>query len=178
MNTNVRTLCRAALALILILRLARFVAAEEPTRLPIDDAAIKKLLTTDFYGIYMQAKKIGWARDEMSLTGGADPVYVCRSQAVMNLLVAGSKMQRRFESTVEFDGRAPFAFRGGVSRTSDGKTETEIVVKRQTPGFTRDRPHGRQGPANENHRGPRLYAHRSPYQPDLAAVDRGRARAS
>ena len=73
MNTNMKTLCRAALALILILRLARFVAAEEPTRLPINDAAIEKLLTTDFYGIYMQAKKIGCG------AGRDEPYRRCRS---------------------------------------------------------------------------------------------------
>ncbi len=109
--------------------------AEQPTRLPINDAELNKLLETEYYGVYMQGKKVGWVRDETSLSGGADPTYVFKSELTMRILIAGAAMERRCYSVVEFDGKSPYAFRGGINRMADGKIESEIVVHRVPQGF-------------------------------------------
>ena len=68
----------------------------------------------------MRDKKVGWMRNGASLSGGPDPEYVFKSEFTVRLLIAGAKSERRGYSVVEFDGRFPFAFRGGVDGITDG----------------------------------------------------------
>ncbi len=124
-----------SLAAIVLVGLVHFGRAEEPTRLPLRGDEIKKRLTTEFYGISMGGKKVGWIQDEMKLLAGPDPVYVCKSRMIINIVSAGAKMQRSVDSVLEFDGHAPYAFRGGIDRMTDGKVGREIVLKRTKQRF-------------------------------------------
>jgi transglutaminase-like putative cysteine protease len=130
-----KVICRTLLAAFLIAGSAPFATAQQPSRLPIGDAEIKDLLTTEYYGVYIQGKKVGWLREEISFSGGSDPAYGFRSDLTMNLLVAGARKERHVFSVEEFDSRSPYAFRGGMNRVTDGKVQCEIEIKRLKQGF-------------------------------------------
>jgi hypothetical protein len=109
-------------------------AADEPTRLPLAAADIPAP-HVDWYGLYQtQGKaKVGWARIEL---GKADDAWFAVFAMHMSLEAMGKPVQVDVSERNEFDGAAPFAFRGGSAEmTQNGAKQTVEVVKGKD-GFT------------------------------------------
>jgi hypothetical protein len=112
--------------------------ADEPKfqRLPLAEKDLQGMLQADHYGLYLLGKKIGWAKFGLSRqedAGGAR--YASSLEMELKLFAAGARTETKIAEIEEFDGRPPFAFRGGFSRESDGKSVKEVRVTKADNGF-------------------------------------------
>lgn len=111
-------------------------ADPKPTRLPIREQDLDKLLRTDFYGVYLLGKKIGWAKVSLSRSDDPKaPAYVSRTEFSAKFVAAGTKTEFQGVETTEFDAKAPHALRAARSRESDGRSVKEITLTRGDKGF-------------------------------------------
>ncbi len=111
-------------------------AQEKLVRLPASPRDLERLLRTDYYGLYFNGAKIGWAKSACQrIQQGGEPLYVSTEDSSIKLLVLGRKTEIRRQERYEFDSQPLFALRGGSARESDGESTKEVTLRRTKAGF-------------------------------------------
>jgi hypothetical protein len=115
-----------------------FLAADDAVeRLPVTAKEIDDNLRTDWYGLYLKDKKIGYARAALERVGAGEKAVVRDSLSLTAKLVsAGTKEEMQVEQTMDFDSRAPYRFRGGAYRMRAGDSSAAITLVRTEKGYT------------------------------------------
>jgi hypothetical protein len=112
-------------------------ADDKPSRLALRDQDIQKDLRTDFYGVYLLGKKVGFAKMALERKGGAqDPAYVATTELSAKFLSLKIKSEMSVIEVLEFDAKPPYTLRGGSSRETDGKTTKEVKLTRTDQGYS------------------------------------------
>jgi hypothetical protein len=112
-------------------------ADEKPLRLPLEAADIQASLGTDWYGVYIQGKKVGTYRASRALVGqGADAVYVESEDMRMKLLSLGQKSEMTMTQKQEFDARPPYALRRAELSETNGSSKQHYLLSRSEKGFS------------------------------------------
>jgi hypothetical protein len=112
------------------------VAQAPITRLPIEKAEIDAALRTDWFGVYLQGQKIGFAKETVSRVG--DPAmggYRATLDIRMKLTAMGAKTELEIVQTFEFEDRPPYALRQAVSSESNGQSTKETRFAKTDGGF-------------------------------------------
>jgi hypothetical protein len=111
-------------------------ARDSLTRLTPTSIEIREALRTDWYGVYMLGKKLGYSKDTVArLPDAKNPGFVTSTELVAKTVSMGAKTELRIVETEEFDGKPPYALRRAKSSTSDGKSVQEIEVVRTARGY-------------------------------------------
>jgi hypothetical protein len=122
---------------ILVCLTPRTWADETPLRLPLDTAAIQASLGTDWYGVYIQGKKVGTFRATRALEGtGADTRYVEFEDMRMKLLSFGQKSDMTMIQRQEFDARPPYALRRVELTETSGTSKQHYLLTPSGKGYT------------------------------------------
>jgi hypothetical protein len=124
------------LVLVLLLTPASATAEQKASRLPVQDQDLEQLLGTDYYGVYLLGKKVGWAKQSFTRSDDAEtPGYVTRLEVSEKITSSGVKTELHMLQTEEFNAKPPYAFRGGLYRETDGKSVQEIKLTHTAKGF-------------------------------------------
>jgi hypothetical protein len=124
------------LAAVLLLTAANGWAEQKPSRLPVQDRDLEKLLGTDYYGVYVLGKQVGWAKISFTRSDdGEIPCYLSRLEVSEKITASGVKTELQILQTEEFSGKPPYTFTGGLSRETDGRSVHEIKLTRTAKGF-------------------------------------------
>jgi hypothetical protein len=112
-------------------------AQEQPVRLTLIKAEVDAALGTDWYGVYMVGKKIGYARMEFARRADPkDPAYVASTKLHMTIGAVGEKQEIQIEETFEYDVAAPFALRRGSMLENHSGSIKKKEMTRTDKGFT------------------------------------------
>ncbi len=105
-------------------------------------AALKNV--TNWYGVYVQGKKIGYCRSVIKTEGSGDgKKYVFFEDMKLKMLRFGQKVEMSFSSKEEYSGKAPYRMlsleetrdAGGIKQKFTGKVEGDkIHLKSVTAG--------------------------------------------
>ncbi len=121
-------MCKRLPLFVTLLIVAAQARAEEPClRLPLAAAEIPAPRVS-WYGIYMNGQKVGWMREEF---GKGAMGYFLDQTGRLSMTSMGQTMELELSSREEFDGSAPFAFRGGRSVMKQGEEARIIEVARR-----------------------------------------------
>src|SRR5262245_7225610 len=96
------------------------------------EAIIAPSLGQEWFGLYMAGQKIGWAHIRFDKVGDH---YLARMEIRGKIKSFGIETIIDGTETNEFDGQAPYRFRGGQSTKTDGKTVQTIVMARTEKGY-------------------------------------------
>jgi hypothetical protein len=110
------------LALLLLALAAR--AGDEPFRPPLTADRIEP--TEQWFGCYIQGKKMGYGRTTLAREGGD---YVLRTEMHLSIQAMGKAVKMEMDEVKRFAGTAPFAFRGGESRFAQGPIGRTVSVQ-------------------------------------------------
>jgi protein-glutamine gamma-glutamyltransferase len=115
----------------------RAAADEKPVRLALDAKDIQASLGTEWYGVYIQGKKVGYFTSTRALAGaGASAVYRESSHMHMKLLSLGQKTEMKTTEVTEFDATPPYAMRRDELTDVDGNLTQRYQLVRAGNGFT------------------------------------------
>ena len=114
--------------------LAQADTAPKLTRLAIEAADLADW--SEWHGVYMFGKKVGYAHAQGGMEGEGDArCYVSRMVMQCKMTMLGETTEMKLTQIERFAGTAPFAFLGGhYEDSSDGETST-TEVKRSGDGF-------------------------------------------
>jgi hypothetical protein len=127
-----------SLAVVWLILGGRLAHAEDPpARLTLTKAEVEEALGTDWYGVYMVGKKVGFARvDFARLTDPKNPGYAASMQMHLTIGAVGEKQEIQMAEAWEFEPAAPFALRrGSLTETFSGNTRKKTLT-RTDKGFT------------------------------------------
>jgi len=111
-------------------------AEEKPLRLVPDAAELEASLGTDWFGVYIQDKKVGWFRASRALVGkGADAVYVASEDMRMKLVSLGQKVEMTMTQKEVFAARPPFALRRAELTEANGTSKQHYLLVPSGKGF-------------------------------------------
>lgn len=106
------------------------VAQDATTRLEGEPEEIG-LPSSDWYGIYAQGKKIGYACIELLRDETLDhPAYVVKSRFSMKLTAAGGQMEMQIDEAYYFEVSPPHAFLWGTMTIKQGPYEQQVTATR------------------------------------------------
>jgi hypothetical protein len=110
-------------------------APEALQRPAIAESDITPQLGTDWYGLYMHGKKVGYARAVLERAPGPDGAY--RSTLLLNarLTGIGVKITMTVDQALEFDAAPPYALRRGHLTQAMDKSRQHIELQRGAKGF-------------------------------------------
>jgi hypothetical protein len=123
----------AVLVLLACLFVAGPLAAQENFFRPaLKDADITPTLRTDWYGVYLNDKKVGYVK-----TGRAriDDTIVETNATQMKLASFGKKAELKFDQTSTFEAKPPYRLLAATYEQDDGKVSKKIRAKRVENGF-------------------------------------------
>jgi hypothetical protein len=109
---------------------------DKPARLPVEAKDLKESLHAEWYGVYLQGKKIGYFNTRREQIG-KDPSAGYRESFAGTLKLAsfGQKTEVVLRQSLEFDGKPPYALRGGEASQSDGSTGKKTKMARAAKGL-------------------------------------------
>jgi len=111
-------------------------AQPEPTRLDLNVQEIDKALENEWFGLYMEGKKIGYLNSTRAkVTENGKTVYRETTLMNMKLLSAFQKSELKVEQTMDFDNAAPFRLLRGSFVHSDGKISQRITLTAKGKGY-------------------------------------------
>jgi hypothetical protein len=114
----------------------RAAADEKPVRLTPEARDLDELLGTDWYGVYLQGKKVGFFQSSRTRIGkGADAGFRESVHLRMKLVSLGQKSEMETRQTLDFDATPPFALRRGEGKDFDGKTTQHHRLERTAKGY-------------------------------------------
>jgi hypothetical protein len=120
----------------LVLLQGRVTGAEKPVRLVPEVKDIESSLGTDWYGVYLQGKKVGFFKSTRARTGkDADALYVESIQLHMKLQSFGQKTQTEIRQITRFDTKPPYAMVSAEATEISGANKQHYVLKRSDKGF-------------------------------------------
>jgi len=112
-------------------------AEEKPLRLDPSATELQESLSTDWYGVYIQGKKVGTFHSTRALAGkGADAVYVESEDMGMKLLSLGQKTEMTMTQKQEFDARPPYALRRAQLTETNGTSKQHYLLVPSGKGFS------------------------------------------
>lgn len=119
-----------AFVLIILGFIAPLQAQQAFTRLEPTPKEIDASLKTDWYGVYLQGKKIGHFRTtrERTKEGIAESI-----ELKMKLLSFGQKAEMTIAQTLLFDGKAPYPLLKALYQEASGPMGTDFVLTRTGP---------------------------------------------
>ena len=111
-------------------------AQDKPTQPVLTKEDIQEALGTDWYGVYMLGKKVGYAKGTLARRDDAkNPAYVASIQLHMTIVAAGAKQEMDMGETFEFDPEAPYALRRGTSTEAGRGARQKTELVRTATGF-------------------------------------------
>lgn len=113
------------------------VAQEKAARLKVSEEFIKDSIGTEWFGIYLKSKKIGYAKssfDKVAVDG--EPVYQSQMHLKVKAKSAGVPFELDIIETMQFDAKPPYALRGGNVVQQQGTAKQVIGLVRGDNGFT------------------------------------------
>ena len=91
----------------------------------------------DWYGVYINGKKVGWFHDDFGRAGtGPDAVYVVSSSGLLAIEAMGQAVEVQIEEREEFDATAPFALKAARTETKETGGSEIIEVTRDKGAYT------------------------------------------
>jgi protein-glutamine gamma-glutamyltransferase len=125
---------RLCIALVLLCAPAHVSADSKRPKPPLTDRDIPQLLRTDYYGAYIAGNKIGWAKMSLTRLDTLPPGYLAQLEMTVKVTAAGAKREIRTLQSEEFELSAPYTFRGGCFRRTEGNSGRETTVTRSFSG--------------------------------------------
>lgn len=112
-------------------------AQEKITRLPFTQKHIQDSLRTDWYGVYLKNRKIGYAKTTFAKAKDGDtPVYRSQTHLTIKTKSAGFPLHMSVHEVSEFDTRPPYRLRLMRSIHAQGKSFQDIFLRRDGNGYT------------------------------------------
>lgn len=106
---------------------------EEPARLPLTEQDIATALRSDWYGVYLQGKKVGYCY--VALTRKHDGRFLSRLDLFLKVQSLGVTSESRYVEELEFESAVPYRLSRGRLSQDDGKSRQEIEVFRKGDAF-------------------------------------------
>jgi hypothetical protein len=124
------------LAALLLGRAPAALGQPAPTRVKIEAQDIEASLGTDWFGVYLKGKKVGYQTSTRKKVGeGADIRYIEETRTSMKLVSLGQKSKLDSTETTEFEARPPYRLRRAERTESDGTVVQEIRCVATDKGF-------------------------------------------
>jgi transglutaminase-like putative cysteine protease len=112
-------------------------ADEAATRLPVTARDIDETLGTDWFGLYLKDKKIGYFKTSRERVGQGASAGVRDSFGLfMKLVSFGQKAELTTSHVLEFDAEPPYRLRAGDFLQSDGSVTQKFTLRRTDKGFS------------------------------------------
>src|SRR5262249_9717901 len=130
----------ALVAVLLLPGRAPILAQDKPLRLTLSQQDVEETLGTDWFGVYIVGKKVGFAKFTLARTGEAkNSGYTATMDIQMTIVAGGSKQRAQFVETFDFEPAPPFALRrGSFTQTASNATQkTELTRTDQGFAVTR-----------------------------------------
>src|SRR5262249_31492280 len=111
-------------------------ADDAPARPALTVADVEDLFGTEWFGVYLQERKIGFASETLGYLDAKKKegfLAVMRLDARIKSL--GQELELKFDEKLEFDGPPTYALRRGQSGMTQGKDRKDVVVKRAAAGY-------------------------------------------
>jgi hypothetical protein len=111
-------------------------AQETAKRLPLSAKDIDASLQTDWYGVYLQGKKMGYAQVSRQRIGAGDEAAIRDSLSLtLKLVLLGKKADLKISQSLDYDARAPYRLRGGDYWERDEETSQKVKLARDAKGY-------------------------------------------
>lgn len=104
--------------------------AQDFTRLEPTPAEMKESLRTDWYGVYLQGKKIGYFKATREMVPGEEPVVAESIYLHLKLASFGQKINMTIAQSLRFSGKAPYELLGGTFKEDAGALVREFELRR------------------------------------------------
>lgn len=121
--------CTALLALVV---LGTAGPSQEVFRAQLDAKEVDSFLRTEWYGLYLKGKKIGYFRSVRARAG--DQISDAFTMH-MKLVSFGKKSELTLTQDLRFDGKAPFALVGGSFEQQTGALTQRVTLTKNDKGF-------------------------------------------
>jgi hypothetical protein len=90
----------------------------------------------DWYGLYMNGKKVGWFREDFGREGaGADAAYVVSSTGLLTIVAMDQEVEVQISEREEFDAAAPYALRAARSESKQAAGSEIVELHREGKGY-------------------------------------------
>jgi hypothetical protein len=111
-------------------------AQDRPVRPALTPEALRDAQRTDWYGAYVQNKKIGYVKTALARRGqGADAPYIVTQLFKLSILANGSRLETQTTQEEEYDSRPPYALRRCRLLMTQGASRQEVTLARTAKGF-------------------------------------------
>lgn len=108
------------------------IRAQEFVRPKIEPGDIEAGFRADWFGMYLQGKKIGWFRTSRDKTDDG----IRESFAMqMKIVSFGQKAEMNLEQHLVFDAKEPYALRRGEFKQADANTKLQLTLTRNASGY-------------------------------------------
>jgi hypothetical protein len=108
----------------------------QTTRLPLTEEFLKEAAGTEWFGVYMKGHKVGYARsDFQKVEQDKETIYRQSMQLKVKAKASGIDFELNIEETQDFDGKAPYDFRGGKLVQQQGGAMQTVTLTRSEKGF-------------------------------------------
>ncbi len=108
-----------------------FAQVNTSLRLPVSPEEMQ-IGKTDWYGIYIQGKKVGYSRSKIVSGDPNDSCYLAKTKIHMQLKALNQKEDITIEISMNFNDKPPYAFQHALVSTSSNsinKSRVEIIKK-------------------------------------------------
>lgn len=123
------------ISFVLILGLAGPAFSQETfTRLEPTPTELEQSLRTDWYGVYLQGKKIGYFKTSRELARGDDPVIRDSIELHLKLASFGKKITMSIVQSLDFSAKAPYELLRGSYKEDAGGIGPKADIKRTGKG--------------------------------------------
>ncbi len=110
-------------------------AQERPTRLALSSQDLDQSLGTDWFGIYLLGKKVGYGKAVRTRLEGPQKGFRISLEGDMTVVSLGAQQHVKIAQALEFDPEAPYAFRRGTSLEDARSSVKKTTVTRTETGF-------------------------------------------
>ena len=107
-------------------------AQEKIYQATVNAKAIEACVGTEWFGLYLQDKKIGYCKSVISKTDEAVVESVVMS---MKLALLDKKTEIKTSRTLNYEAKPPYRLMSGAEETDDGGIVTKVLAKRKGKGF-------------------------------------------
>jgi hypothetical protein len=134
MSWSFRNSCVLTLALLVWGNSA--LCREGPSRPELTAETLRDAQRTDWYGAYLQNKKIGYVKTFLTRAGdGPDAGYLSAMLLHVNVVSAGEKIKLEEIQEEEFEARPPYRLRRARLLVNQGTSRQEVILTPKDKGF-------------------------------------------
>lgn len=115
---------------------AALLAQVQTTRLPVTEKNLQEAMGTEWFGVYLKGKKIGYARTTFEKTkANAIDVYRSSMHLKVKATASGVPFELDIKEELDFDVKAPHALFGGFLHQQQGNAKQSVTLARTQQGF-------------------------------------------